>query len=316
MAKILVSGLINIETTLRVEGFPIFYNPVNFPFFGVNSRVSGVGFNLAMALTELGDSVSFVSLIGQDPAGELVRQALAAAGIQGGNVLASLPATCQSVILYDDTGRRQIYTDLKDIQQQVYPAEIFEEAARECCWLALCNINFSRPMLQKARKAGKFIATDLHTLSDLEDEYNRDFMQAADILFMSDERLPVAPEEWVQRIWNRYGTEIVVVGLGAQGALLGVRSQQQLERFPVVYTRPIVSTIGAGDALFSAFLHTYIPTGSPALALQKALVFASYKIGVTSAAEGFLNQAGLDEWFRRTGGKGGDRRLPETLNQD
>jgi sugar/nucleoside kinase (ribokinase family) len=300
MANIIVSGLINIETTLRVEGFPIHYKPVNFPFFGVDSSVSGVGFNLAKALTVLGNSVSFLSLIGQDPAGQLVHQALDKAGIHGTYVLANLPATCQSVILYDATGRRQIYTDLKDIQQQVYPADFFLEAAHECQWLALCNINFSRPMLQKARQMGKFIATDLHTLSDLEDDYNRDFMQAADILFMSDERLPEAPEEWVRRIWNRYGTEIVVVGLGAQGALLGVRSQRQLERFPVVYTRPVVSTVGAGDALFSAFLHSYISTGSPTLALQKAVVFASYKIGVASAAEGFLDQADLEEWFDKT----------------
>ena len=302
MANILVSGLINLETTLKVEGFPINYNPVNYPFFGVNSAISGVGFNLAKALTVLGDSVAFLSLIGQDPAAELVRLALDRAGIQGNRVLASLPATCQSVILYDGSGRRQIYTDLKDVQQQVYPIEAFEAAAQVSDTLALCNINFSRPMLQKACQAGKRIATDLHTLSDLEDEYNRDFMAAADILFMSDERLPVAPEEWVRRIWNRYKAEIVVIGLGAQGALLGIRSQRQMVRFPAVYTRPIVSTIGAGDALFSAFLHSYLHNENPELALQKAIVFASYKIGETSAAEGFLNASSLEDWIQKTMG--------------
>ena len=39
MNQILVSGLINIETTLRVEGFPIGYSPVRYPFFGINSTV-------------------------------------------------------------------------------------------------------------------------------------------------------------------------------------------------------------------------------------------------------------------------------------
>ena len=48
--RVLVSGLINLETTLRVNGFPIDYNPVNYPFLGVQSRVSGVGYNLAKAL--------------------------------------------------------------------------------------------------------------------------------------------------------------------------------------------------------------------------------------------------------------------------
>lgn len=39
---ILVAGLIDTETTLRVEGFPIPYFPVRYPFFGVNSSVSTI----------------------------------------------------------------------------------------------------------------------------------------------------------------------------------------------------------------------------------------------------------------------------------
>jgi ribokinase len=45
VGSILVSGLINIETTLKVDSFPIEYSPVRYPFFGVNSAVSGVGYN-------------------------------------------------------------------------------------------------------------------------------------------------------------------------------------------------------------------------------------------------------------------------------
>ena len=55
MGRILVAGLINIETTVRVDGFPIEYTPVRYPFFGVNATVSGVGYNVAKALTVLGD---------------------------------------------------------------------------------------------------------------------------------------------------------------------------------------------------------------------------------------------------------------------
>ena len=72
MSKILVSGLINIETTVLVEGFPIEYSPVRYPFFGVNTDVSGVGYNVAKALTVLGSSVSFVSLTGKDLLGKMV----------------------------------------------------------------------------------------------------------------------------------------------------------------------------------------------------------------------------------------------------
>ncbi len=75
-----------------------------------------------------------------------------------------------------------------------------------------------------------------------------------------------------------------------------MRRDRAIQRFPAVYTRPVINSIGAGDALFSAFLHVYSQTDDPYLSLRKAMVFASYKIGVASAAEGFLDQPGLEEW--------------------
>jgi ribokinase len=299
MANILISGLINIETTLKVEGFPIPYFPVTYPFFGVNSSVSGVGFNLAKALTTLGDQVAFLSIIGRDLAGEQVRIVLQRNGIDDHYILTQIEQTAQSVILYEGSGRREIHVDLKDLQKQVYPVALFEEAAAGCDLLALCNINFSRLLLARAKALGKPVASDVHSLSNLHDDYNRDFMAAADILFMSHEALPTAPEEFVRQLWNHYPAQIVVIGLGGEGALLGVRRDNFMEWFPAIHTRPVVNTIGAGDALFSAFIHSYTSTHDPYLALQKAMVFASYKIGATSAADGFLDEAGLEDWCHK-----------------
>ncbi len=301
MSRILVSGLINIETTLRIEGFPLSYNPVNYPFFGVNSTVSGVGYNLAKAMTILGNQVNFLSLIGQDIAAKQAKEALATNHIADRYVLNTIQQTAQSVILYEGSGRRQIHTDLKDIQKQSYPEAIFEEAMAESDLLALCNINFSRPFLSKGRQAGKLIATDVHALSNLHDDYNRDYMQAANILFMSNELLPAEPEAWARQVLDRYGNDILVIGLGAQGALLCVRRDNFMERIPAVQTRPVVNTIGAGDALFSAFIHSYLATHDPYLAIKKATVFASYKIGATSAADGFLDAEGLEKLSKNMG---------------
>jgi acarbose 7IV-phosphotransferase len=299
MAKILVSGLINIETTLRVEGFPIPYTPVVYPFFGLNSSVSGVGYNIARALTILGDDVRLLSIIGKDPQATLVRMALERDGISGKNVLDQVEQTAQSVILYDGEGRRQINVDLKDVQETTFPQANFSHAAAGCDLLVLCNINFSRPFLDQARRAGRRIATDVHAIADLNDSYNTDFMRAATILFMSHEWLPGTPEEWARKVWNRYPAEVLVIALGKEGALLAVKKDNFIERLPALRTRPPVNTIGAGDALFSSFLHSYVQTNDPYLSLRKAMVFASYKIGATSAADGFLNDAGLEEWFSR-----------------
>ncbi len=291
---ILISGLINIETTLRVDRFPVEYVPVRYPFFGVNSTVSGVGYNIARALATLGDEVRLLSIVGEDAAGTLARQALAADGISDQFVVSGMARTAQSVILYDPDGRRQIHVDLKDVQERAYPEALFERAAAGCDLAVLCNANFSRPLLQKARQMGMTVAKDVHAIADLDAPYDRDFMAAADILFMSDEQLPCAPEEWARRVMNRYGPEVAVIGLGSEGALLAVRADGFMERVPAVHTRPVVSTIGAGDALFSCFLHFYHKTRAPYEALRKAVVFASYKIGEPGAAEGFLGEEELN----------------------
>ncbi len=300
MTKILVSGLINIETTLRVESFPIPYFPVRYPFFGIESSVSGVGYNIAKALTRLGDTVDFLSLIGSDPLGGLVRAALQRDRIPDPNVLATLEQTAQSVILYDGEGRRQINVDLKNVQEAAYPEARFKAAIHHSDVLVLCNINFSRPFLEPARRSGKLVATDVHAISSLDDPYNTDFMKAAHILFMSHEWLVDTPEEWARKVWRRYSPEVLVITLGQDGALLAVKKDNAIERVPAAATRPVVNTIGAGDALFSAFLHVYTQTQDPYLALRKAAVFASYKIGAVSASDGFLDEAGLEEWFEKT----------------
>ncbi len=294
MSHILVAGLINLEVTLRVDRFPIPYAPVQYPFFGVNASVSGVGYNVAKALTRLGRSVRFLSLIGCDLAGRMVYEQLRADEIGDAFVVQGGAQTAHSVILYDASGQRAIFVDLKDIQEQVYPPGLFEAAVQDASLAVLCNINFARPMLAQMRARGVPIATDVHTLADLDDAYNRDWLEAASLLFMSDEKLPCPAEEWVRRLWERYEAPVVVIGLGAQGALLGVRADNFVERVPAVHTRPVANTIGAGDALFSCFVHVYAETGDPYRAIRRAVVFASYKIGATGAADGLLTAPELD----------------------
>lgn len=294
MKSILVMGLINIETTLKVEHIPIDYVPARYPFFGVNSTVSGVGLNITKALHTLGDAVTFASLLGNDTGADITRAELRALGVPDDLVLSHLSATPQSVVIYDPSGRRMIFTDLKDIQETPYPLDKTTEALHTCDIAVLCNINFSRAMLAEAQRLGKPIATDVHAISSLDDEYNADYMRAAHLLFMSHERLPDSPENWVHQIWQRYATPVIVIGMGAEGALLAVHHDQVMQRIPAVQTRPIINTIGAGDALFSAFVHSYAHTQDPYAAIKRAVVFASYKIGTAGAADGFIDSPSLD----------------------
>lgn len=294
MTRLTIVGNINLETTVRVEAFPVPYRPTTFTPFGVSSAVSAVGYNLARALTTLGDDVTFASLVGDDPAAKLVRAALAAHGIADGFVLGAAAATPQSVVLYDGSGARAVHTDLKDVLELTYPPEHFTAALTGSELAVLTNIAYTRPLIAVAQARGVPIATDLHTLTDLDDAYNAPFLQSAHILFVSGERISVPPAEWAGALLAASPAEVVVVGLGGQGAYLAVRSSGLRCILPAVFTRPVVQSGGAGDALFACFLHGYLRSRDPLRSLRAATVFASYKLGAANSGDGFLSHDDLE----------------------
>lgn len=291
--KILVSGLLNTETTAAVHGFPIPYYPIDYPFFGVNTAVSGVAFNIAKALRTLGDEVRLLSMTGADFSASYIRNALAEAGIGAEYVHAKLAQTPNSVVLYDPEGKRQIYCDLKDIQETAY--DFSPDMLEGIDLVAACNIQFNRPLLHMAKAAGKKIAADVHVLSEIDDAYNREFMEFADILFLSDAHIGENYSAFLWQLAATYKNEIIVLGRGSKGAAMYLRENDEIMEMPAASMGPVVNTVGAGDALFSAFLHFYSAGCDPVEALQKAQAFAACKITVSGASKGFVTEAELTD---------------------
>lgn len=293
MKNILISGLVNTETTCRVRQFPIDYYPIDYPFFGVNTAVSGVAYNPAKAMTTLGDRVKLLSMTGGDFAARYIREELSTLGIDTAPIKANLSQTPSSVVLYDESGRRQIYCDLKDIQEAAYG---FTQADVENADIvAACNINFNRPLLALAKQMGKTIATDVHVLRDIHDDYNRDFLEAADILFLSDEGAWEDHYAFIQAIEDAYHTPIIVMGRGSRGALMYLRDDNWFHDMPAAHVGDVVNTVGAGDALFSSFLHYYAKGLHPVECLRRAQIFAAAKIRVSGASKGFVTEAEVEE---------------------
>ena len=112
MKKILVSGLVNTETVTKVRKFPIDYYPIDYPFFGISIAVSGVAYNIALAMKTLGDDVRLLSMTGNDFPAAYIRNELENASICPAHLKRNLRETPSSVVLYEQSGRRQIYCDL------------------------------------------------------------------------------------------------------------------------------------------------------------------------------------------------------------
>lgn len=295
--KILVSGLINIETTLKIKEFPINYYPIDYPFFGIQSQVAGVAYNLAKSFQTLGDEVELVSYVGNDDEGKRILNRLKEDQIDNKYIMQELKETPASIILYDVNGKRQIYCDLKDIQDRKMTYPRMDDQIEACDMIIACNSNFNRLLIKRAKELHKTIATDVHVLSDIEDDYNREFMQYADILFFSDELLPCSPSSFIDMLKGKYSCKIYVVGMGAKGAMLYDSIEDKKYFQEAVKLGPVVNTVGAGDALFSSFLHYYGKGFSPIESLKRAQIFAAIKIGYNGASIGFCNEAELEKVY-------------------
>ncbi|MDR0312903.1 MAG: carbohydrate kinase family protein [Treponema sp.] len=289
MNNILVSGHINIEITVKIDDFPIAYTPVDYDFFGVNSTIAGVGYNISSAIKILGGNPTIFSIIGNDIYKNVIFDELKNKGINTQYVLPLVKATSQSIILYNEN-KRKIILDLKDIQETKYPIEKIDEVINKIDVAILCNINYSRGLLKIVKEHGKLIASDVHVINDINDAYNKDFMEYADILFLSNEKILGEEQDFIKQLKRKYKNIIIVIGMGENGLLIYSRENNEIKRYSAVRTRKIVNTIGAGDALFSSFIYLYNKTKDIYYSIEKAQIFASYKIGEKGAAEGFLTE--------------------------
>lgn len=289
--SIFVSGLVNVESSINIGHFPINYSPVEYLFDGISTTVSGVGYNVSKALRTLGDDVHIHTLIGDDAIGKAVKHELERVGIGIEGVYHTLNATPQSVVLYNDEGKRKIYCDLKNIQTSNYPDAFMYDIPYDLA--ILTNVNFSRVFFKKFRDSNTLIATDCHVLKDINSEYDKEFLENADIIFMSNEAIVGREYDFIRELAKTYNQEIIVISMGSQGSIIYDRSQDSIKKVTAKNVRPIINTVGAGDALFSSFLHFYISGLDSWDSINLATYFASYKIGANGGAEGFLTESQL-----------------------
>ena len=292
MARIAVVGVASLYMAAGVGEFPLAPVPGSAADW-LRAGVAGSAAQVAKVLSALGDEVRLCTLAGTDPAGLTVRADLRASGLSTEGVV-DAGATSLGVALVAPDGNRLglPYTAL--VNAVGYPAETFRRLASGADLAVLTRARFARPLIRYAERLRVRIAVDVHLISDVNDADTRPWLEAADIMFCSHERLPCPPEQWVARIFSRYpGCEVVGIGRGADGALLGLRDGT-LVRAAAVTPRGVVNTSGAGDTLFASFLHGWLATGNPVSALHLAVLHAGWRIGDPAPGAGSLTEPELD----------------------
>lgn len=287
MGKILVSGLVNLEMSVPVSSFPLEYNPISYLFGGISTAVSGVGFNVFSALESLGDIVRPCSVTGKDLAATVISGVFSEKKAETDFLFPILDKTCTSCVLFDDQGKRRIFCDLSRVQEITLPENAFGSLVSGIEGVVLCNTNFNRGLLDYLCKKDLPVFTDVHVLSDVYDSYNSPFMKRADVLFLSHENVPCNHEDFLIRLYNEYRNKIIVLGQGSSGAMLLDGGERKIYAMESVLPRSLVNTLGAGDALFSSFVHFYLKKFPPLEALKYAVTFAGWKIGESGGSKGF-----------------------------
>jgi sugar/nucleoside kinase (ribokinase family) len=291
MARIVVVGVASLYLAAGVGEFPLECPPGAAPDW-MRAAVTGSAAHIAKVLSALGDEVRLCTLAGTDPAGLAVRADLQVSGLSGEGVI-DAGATSLGVALIAPDGSRMGFPYTAAVNAVGYPLETFRRLAAGADLAVLTSARFTRPLIRWAEHALVPIAVDVHLISDVDDSRSRPWLEAADIVFCSHERLPCRPEEWVARVFARYpGCEVVGIGKGEDGAILGLRDGT-LVRAEAVAPRGVVSTSGAGDALFASFLHGWLATGNPVDALHAAVLHAGWKVGDPIPGAASLTEAEL-----------------------
>ncbi len=296
MGKFIVAGIVQVETIVQVDAIPVVYTPITSKSDSIFTDIGGDAYTECLALKALGDEVTFMSMIGKNAQIDIVNMYDMCMGIDTGYVLNVLDSTPTAVVLYDKGRQQQIFEDIKNLRDFEYDMSIFEKEAKTADMIVLANAKFCHPLARKAKELGKPLAINFRGFSEDKIQYNEDLLRLADIIYISDDNLVDSSYDFVRSIATRFNPEIIILGQGSNGLTIYVKKTDTLVHYNTIKTNDVVNTVGAGEALFSCFLHFYMANQDAKHAIRNALLFASYKIGFTGSSKGFLSEEELEHW--------------------
>ncbi|MGQ5262348.1 carbohydrate kinase family protein [Micromonospora sp. ZYX-F-536] len=252
MVDLLVIGGLGVDVRVRVPALPL---PAadSHTVEPIELRIGNTGAGVALAGRALGLEVRVIDTLGADPAGDLVRAALARAGVPA--VLAEdLAGTRRSVNLVDPGGRRTSLYDPRPWRggDPPFPPAELAELVREARHVHLSIMDWTVPLLPAVRAAlpaGAMLSTDLHDW-DGANPYHRPFAEVADLVLVSGVRLA----EQAAVLAGALAPRTLVVTRGADGAELHPGDGRAVPVPPATPPGPVVDSNGAGDAFAAGLI--------------------------------------------------------------
>jgi sugar/nucleoside kinase (ribokinase family) len=210
------------------------------------STLGGTSAGKALHLADLSVPVTLSTVVGADTEATLICDALShdritlvAERVDG--------ASERHLNLMAEGARLSIYLSLPRTPVNALPAATLQ--ATEAADHVVLDLSLrTRSVIGAARGSGATVWTDLHNY-DGESAFHRPFLDAADIVFLSNEALG-DPRSFMAEVLSA-GKRLVVCTLGAEGAIaLDSRGWHRVAAVPM----EVIDTNGAGDAFLAGFL--------------------------------------------------------------
>jgi acarbose 7IV-phosphotransferase len=291
-----VIGNVGIDTNVYFYGRDIDFN-VEANFTEDLDYVGQAGGYASRGYAQLGRRTAFIGHVGDDFSGRFIRETLAGDGVDTTALFTDPAGTARSINFMYPDGRRKNFYDGKGHMTLQPDLDVCRAVLSETR-LAHFNIpNWARQLLPLAKALGVTIACDLQDVVRADDDYRRDFVACADILFFSAVN-HADPAPLMREFLQSHPQRIVVCGLGAQGC--AVASQAGLRFFgPVSLPAPVIDTNGAGDALAVGFLSSYVLDGfSLEDSIRRGQIAARHTCTIRASSAGLMTAEKLEVLFR------------------
>ncbi|MBN2006086.1 MAG: carbohydrate kinase family protein [Anaerolineae bacterium] len=293
---VVVVGNVGIDTCVYFYGDSIDFN-VEANFTQNVDYVGQAGGFASRGYAQLGKRTAFIGHVGDDFGGRFIREEFARDGIDMAGLFVDPLGTSRSINFMYHDGRRKNFYDGKG-HMDLHPDEAICRQILSKTKLAHFNIpNWARYLLPIAREYGVTVACDLQDTVSVEDGYRQDFIRYADILFCSAVNQP--PHVLIEAFLRRNSSQLIVVGMGAQGCALG--SREGIQYFsPVSMDAPVIDTNGAGDGLAVGFLTGYILEGySLQDAILRGQIVARHTCTQKASSSHLITPAQLQQHYER-----------------
>jgi len=295
--SVLVLGGVSWNTMLYVAHFPA-AEPQTVFSKGFHETVGSTGSGKALNLSKLDFGVTLYGMVGADHQGDWTREYFDREDVPF--VYDPAPETERHVNLMDDEGKR-ISIISRSGGAPVRPDLGRMDALIPRSDYIVLNISdYCRHMIPLLKWYGKEVWTDLHDY-DGRNPYHRDFIDAADYIFLSSDSM--SDYRAFMEGLIREGKKLAVCTHGSKGSTALTARGEWIET-PAISAYERVDTNGAGDAFFSGFLHAYSRGCSTQICLRVGTIVAGLCITSSELALPSLSRWLVEAEYRKHYGEG------------